>query len=215
MNILVIGDVHGCYHTLSELIAEHWNPESDFLVQVGDLINKGPHSALCYKLMRKLQKRYPYQVFVLKGNHEVRYLTYQGLPGRSASIDKTKKDFIRNEVNLRKLHKWLQDLPYKWETPNILITHGGISKTVTNPYTSSNPRGVIHNRSALRNVGKVQVYGHMIQTDGKINFSPAANAWCIDSGAWLGKRLSALRLSYDGEVMERIHVITKPEDLIT
>jgi len=214
MNVLVIGDVHGCFHTLSKLVEDHWNPDHEFLVQVGDLINKGAHSAQCVKFMRKLQKRYPYQVFVLKGNHEVRYLTYQGLPGRSVSIDKTKKNFIKHEVNLKKLHSWLHSLPYKWENPAMLITHAGISKTVTNPYSNSNPRGVIHNRSALRNVGKVQIYGHMIQTDGKINFSPAANAWCIDSGAWLGKRLSALRMSYDGELMERVQIETHPNDLI-
>lgn len=214
MNVLVIGDVHGCYYTLSKLVEEHWNPENEFLVQVGDLINKGAHSGLCVKFMRKLQKRYPYQVFVLKGNHEVRYLTYQGLPGKSESIDKTKKNFIKHEINLKKLHGWLNLLPYKWENPSILITHAGISKTATHPYTNSNPRGVIHNRSAIRNVGKVQIYGHMIQTDGKINFSPAANAWCIDSGAWLGKRLSALRMSYDGELIERIQIETLPADMV-
>lgn len=213
MNLLVIGDVHGCYYTLKELVDKYWNPENEFLIQVGDLINKGPNSAQCVKFMRKLQKKYPYQVFVLKGNHEVRYLTYQSLPGRSGSIDRTKKDFIKHDVNIRKLTYWLQDLPYKWENQDILITHGGISKSVTNPYAASNPRGVIHNRSALRDIDKVQVYGHMIQTDGKINYTPAANAWCIDSGAWLGKKLSALRLSYEGEIIEKIQVETNPKDL--
>ncbi len=214
MNVLVVGDVHGCYYTFKSLIKNYWNPESEFLIQVGDLINKGPHNARIVKYVRKLQKKYPYQVFVLKGNHEDRYLKYHDTPGKSKSIDRTKADFVRNEVNLKALNKWLQNLPYKWEVPNILITHAGISKSVKNPYNYTNPRGVLHNRSPLRNMGKLQVYGHIIQLDGKIKYDEAANAWCIDSGCWVGNALSALRLSYDGTLLEEIQVKTKPEDMI-
>lgn len=214
MNVLVVGDVHGCYYTLSHLIENHWNPKTDFLVLVGDLINKGPHPALCVKMMRKLHKEYPYQVFVLKGNHEDQYLKYHDQPGFSKSIDKTKKDFETNGLNLKKLNNWLKVLPYKWESPYILITHAGISSTVKNPYSYTNQRGVLHNRSALRNVGKVQVYGHMIQTKGKVAYSESADAWCIDTGAWIGKNLSALRFTYKGKVKEVIQIETFPEDLV-
>ena len=213
MNILVVGDVHGCYHTFHELVEEHWNPKSDFLVQVGDLINKGRHSAKTVKYIRRLQKKYPYQVFVLKGNHEDRYLKYHDKPGKSRSIDKTRKDFIKNELNLKKLNNWLKQLPYKWENPYVLITHAGISETVKTPYTYSNPRGVLHNRSPLKNIGKLQVFGHIIQNDGKMVYYGNANAWCLDSGAWTGTSLSAIRLSYEGEILEHIQVKTKVEDL--
>lgn len=214
MNVLVVGDVHGCYYTFKHLISAHWKPEFEFLVQVGDLINKGPHSGMCVKYMRKLKKQYPYRVHVLKGNHEDRYLRYHDQPGYSKSIDLTKADFMRQEMNLKKLNNWLKELPYKWETPNILITHAGISKSVRNPYNYTNPRGVIHNRSELRNVGKLQVYGHMIQVDGRMMFSASANAWCIDTGAWTGQKLSALRIAETGQVLEQIQVPTMPEDMV-
>jgi len=214
MNILVVGDVHGCYFTLKHLVKTYWQPEFEFLVQVGDLINKGPHSGQCVKFMRKLKKQYPYRVFVLKGNHEDRYLKYHDQPGYSKSIDLTQADFIRNEMNLKKLNTWLKELPYLWENPYMLITHAGISKSVRNPYNYTNPRGVLHNRSELRNVGKLQVYGHMIQADGKMLFSASANAWCIDTGAWIGQKLSALRISEKGEMLEKIQVQTMPEDMV-
>ena len=214
MNILVVGDVHGCYYTFKELIKTYWKPEYEFLVQVGDLINKGPHSGKCVKYMRKLKKQYPYRVFVLKGNHEDRYLKYHDQPGYSKSIDLTQADFIRNEMNLKKLNNWLKELPYQWENPHILVTDAGISKSVRNPYNYTNPRGVLHNRSELRNVGKLQVYGHMIQADGRMLFSASANAWCIDTGAWIGQKLSALRIAENGEVLEKIQVHTMPEDLV-
>ena len=213
MNVLVVGDVHGCYHTFAQLVEKYWNPENEFLVQVGELISKGPYSAKCVKYARRLQKKYPYQVFVLKGNHEDYYLKYHDLPKRSASVDKTKKDFIKAELNLKKLNTWLQNMPYKWETPYMLLTHAGISMSVKNPYSYTNPRGVLHNRSSLRNMGKVQIFGHMIQGNGKIDYSELANAWCIDTGAWLGQSLSAMRLTYEGKILETIQVKTLPEDL--
>jgi serine/threonine protein phosphatase 1 len=63
-------------------------------------------------------------------------------------------------------------------------------------------------------VGKLQVYGHMIQADGKMLFSASANAWCIDTGAWIGQKLSALRISEKGELLEKIQVQTMPEDMV-
>lgn len=214
MNVLVVGDVHGCYYTFKALVKKHWNPENEFLIQVGDLFNKGPHAAQTVKFVRKLQKKYPYQVFILKGNHEDRYLKYHDKPGRSKSIDRTKADFERNEVSLKALNRWLKDLPYKWENPDILVTHAGISKTVKNPYKYTNPRGVIHNRSPLKNIGKLQVYGHIIQTDGEMKYDKEANAWCIDSGCWIGNSLSALRITYEGELLDKIQIKTKPEDRV-
>ncbi len=213
MNVLVVGDVHGCYNTFTHLVKNHWNPENEFLIQVGDLISKGPHSAKCVKYIKQLQKKYPFQVFVLKGNHEDNYLKYQDKPLKSESVDRAKQDFISAEFNLKKLTTWLENLPYKWETPYMLITHAGISKSVKNPYSYSNPRGVVHNRSSLRNMGKVQIFGHMIQSNGKVVYSEFANAWCIDTGAWLGKNLSAMRFSYEGKILETIQIKTLPEDL--
>ncbi len=58
MNLLIVGDVHGCYHTFKKLVDENWNPEEELLIQIGDLINKGPHSGLCSKYWRKLEKKY-------------------------------------------------------------------------------------------------------------------------------------------------------------
>ncbi len=213
MNVFAIGDVHGCYHTLIDLVENHWNPKKEFLVQVGDLINKGPHSAQCVIYMRQLQKKYPYQVFVLRGNHEYRYIKLHDKPGRAGSIQKVKNNFLKHDLNLKKVHNWLRNLPFKWETPHILITHAGISKNVKNPYTNTNPLGVLHNRSEVRNMGKVQVYGHIIKEKGKVDYNADANSWCIDSGAWAGKYLSALRLSYTGDLKEIIQVQTWPEDL--
>jgi len=42
----VVGDIHGCYRTLEELLRrERFNSAGDRLFAVGDLVNRGPHSA--------------------------------------------------------------------------------------------------------------------------------------------------------------------------
>lgn len=213
MNILVVGDVHGCYHTFEKLVRKHWRPESEYLVQVGDLISKGQHSSACVRMARELEKEYPYQVYFLKGNHEVRYLKYANTVGKSRSVDRTRKDFEAQNWSQKKLHTWLNARPLKWETPHMLVSHAGISKRVKEPFSATNLQGVVHNRSPLKNIGKLQVFGHVIRLNGVAEYHEKANAWCIDTGAWIGNGLSAIRFSYEGEVLDHIFVKTKKSDL--
>lgn len=212
MNIFAIGDVHGCYHTFKEMVEKHWNPENEFLVQVGDLINKGKRSGKVYLFAKQLQQEYPYQVFFLKGNHEQRFIELYQRAGRDKTIDQCKRDFIKRDINLKKAVDWMKALPLKWETPNVLITHAGISPYSKDPYGNNARRGVLHNRSTVKNVGKLQVHGHMIQSDGEPRFVEKSDAWCIDTGAWLGKNLTGIRISSEGEVIEVVKMPTHSKD---
>ncbi len=76
MELLVIGDVHGCFHTFSALINEHWNRDKQILVQLGDLIDRGRHSPETLLYAIELQKEYPTNVCFLKGNHEFEAIVY-------------------------------------------------------------------------------------------------------------------------------------------
>lgn len=61
--VYVIGDVHGCYQTLKELLSK-LNPSIP-VVFVGDLIDRGPLSRKVIKLVKKTENYY-----CVKGNHE-------------------------------------------------------------------------------------------------------------------------------------------------
>uniref|UniRef100_A0A7R9ZPL6 Calcineurin-like phosphoesterase domain-containing protein n=1 Tax=Craspedostauros australis TaxID=1486917 RepID=A0A7R9ZPL6_9STRA len=68
-NILVIGDVHGCFEDMMKLhrkaIAENDDMEFDHVILVGDLVNKGPESARVVRHTR-LQPKW----WTVRGNHD-------------------------------------------------------------------------------------------------------------------------------------------------
>ena len=61
----VVGDVHGCFRTLEVALLEiEFDPIRDRLFGVGDLVNRGPHSA---DALKWLEERF---AAVTMGNHE-------------------------------------------------------------------------------------------------------------------------------------------------
>jgi bis(5'-nucleosyl)-tetraphosphatase (symmetrical) len=51
---IVIGDVHGCYDELAELIGQIGPAPSDRIVSLGDLMDRGPSPTLCVRYVRML-----------------------------------------------------------------------------------------------------------------------------------------------------------------
>ena len=198
MKLLVIGDVHGCYYTLKELVQKNWKPKKEILIQVGDLINKGPYSAKCLQYWKTLQDEYPDQVFLIRGNHEQKVIDYFVEDKLDPFIPSLLQNLEEEGLKPREVFNWLSELPLKWESDGVCITHAGISKTKQDPFTEKNPNGVLYNRKELRNIKKGQVVGHIVVKGSKPIFSPSENAWYIDTGVWIKKYLSALKISSEG-----------------
>jgi len=78
---IVVGDVHGCYDELVELVNDRLSFNTRFpdrLVFVGDLIDRGPKSADVVRCVRRLQNFHgPAQVVCLMGNHEEKRVRYE------------------------------------------------------------------------------------------------------------------------------------------
>jgi predicted phosphodiesterase len=66
---IAIGDVHGCADEFEELLRRLELKADDRVIQVGDLVNRGPDSHRVIELARK------YQVEAIIGNHELRLLS--------------------------------------------------------------------------------------------------------------------------------------------
>ncbi len=65
---IAIGDVHGCARELEKLLKKLNPQKSDRIIQLGDLINKGPDSHAAISLARS------HDIQSIMGNHEMRLL---------------------------------------------------------------------------------------------------------------------------------------------
>lgn len=64
-NMFVVGDLHGCYDLLvKELEQAKFNRETDLLISVGDLIDRGSQNLECLRLVKE-----PWFKMV-QGNHD-------------------------------------------------------------------------------------------------------------------------------------------------
>ena len=119
--LLIMGDVHGCYDELAELLAnEGINKENTCVVFVGDLVNKGPKSA---EVVEFVMSNGWYSV---RGNHDEVCLRERMLASSSGESPIEKYKWV---INMKEESaEWLQDLPYAIKIPsrNIVVVHAGL-----------------------------------------------------------------------------------------
>ena len=65
----VIGDIHGCFRTLKELIASLGPTKDDDIYLLGDLMDRGPDSMGVVQFLLDLKQK-GYRIHPLRGNHE-------------------------------------------------------------------------------------------------------------------------------------------------
>jgi len=216
--LFIVGDVHGCYYTYRKLVEEHWDPDKEILIQVGDLLNRGKHSTLCVNYSLELKEKYPDRTFFLLGNHEYHLLSYlRGKPKykwvRQGSAELL-KELSRDPQRYADYIHWITHRPMAVETDHVFVSHAGWSLHTISPFKRSVDQSLINNRAALRDLGKVQVLGHIPSKTGKVIFKEKANAWQIDSSAWQGYFLSGIKLSTKGKMKEIIKIPADPRDIM-
>jgi serine/threonine protein phosphatase 1 len=214
MNLFVIGDVHGCYHTLMELL-QHWQPEQELLIQVGDLMDRGNFAPDTVSLAISLSEKYPQQTIFLKGNHEVGMTRHYGPQGPYPNWLQwggryTINQYSHHKELLARHLLWLSQRPLFWENDHVFVSHAGLADT-PNPLDEDNPDGILWRRGPLRNIGKLQVIGHT-PTDGRPDFDPVHHVLNIDTGAVYGLALTGVKIRPDGDILQVISVPTNPLD---
>jgi diadenosine tetraphosphatase ApaH/serine/threonine PP2A family protein phosphatase len=115
---IAIGDVHGCADEFEELLTKLKLKPEDRLIQVGDLVNRGPDSHRVIELARK------YQVESIIGNHELRLLTARkkNKPSLLNQYDQTTVEQLTADdwEYLKAMPKFLYDAQI-----DTVIVHGG------------------------------------------------------------------------------------------
>ncbi|UOR06156.1 metallophosphoesterase [Hymenobacter aerilatus] len=217
MNLFVVGDVHGCYYTWQQLL-RHWQPAKELLIQVGDLVDRGNFTPATVASAISLRQRHPDSVFFLKGNHEASLWQHCGPDGpyppwlQWGGRGTLFQYQLLSPATLRHHAAWLNQLPLYWENDHLFISHAGLADT-PQPLSEANPDGILWRRGPLRNLGRRQVVGHTPTPDGTPVFDEAANAFYLDTGAYTGRGLTAIRLSPTGDLLDTITIPTHADDI--
>ncbi|MGG5210150.1 metallophosphoesterase family protein [Chryseobacterium sp. MIQD13] len=211
----IIGDVHGCFYTLEEMI-RHWDADHETLIFLGDLIDRGNYSSKVLEKCMELQRSYT-NCIVLKGNHEYEFIEYydkgENLNWTRQCGEKTLHDFDQNNIDHKKIRNWFKSLSLKYETDFLMITHAGISET-DNPYNEDHDDSVLWNRKSLKNIGKLQIHGHTPLKNAEPLFNQNSNSVNIDTGAVYGYGLTGLKISGDSSILEVINIPTDIRDTL-
>lgn len=114
MNTLIIGDIHGCYDELRDLLDRAAIGDDDLVVSVGDLVDRGPDPRGVVDFFRARQN-----AVVLMGNHERKHV--RGVHSYSQQVAKLQLgDGYDEDV------RWMSGLPYHYERPDVRVVHFGL-----------------------------------------------------------------------------------------
>jgi serine/threonine protein phosphatase 1 len=118
MRTLVIGDIHGCFDELRDLLDSAALSTDDQIIALGDFMDRGPDSPSVLAFIRDSGNARS-----LKGNHERKHLlASRGIvkPALSQRLARTQFD---DEEYARAL-EYLESLPFFIELPEAILVHG-------------------------------------------------------------------------------------------
>lgn len=199
---IIVGDVHGCLDEFRLLLHKcNFDEQTDQLILVGDLVNKGPNSAEVVQYIRRIKN-----VLCVKGNHEESLLKALEKPIelRADKYNYAKKLSAEDIA-------WLISLPYTITIEDFesIVVHAGLlpqasifdqttSDMVKMRNVSETSRGLVSHESPSQGVpwaslwtGPYHIYfGH----DAVRGLQCYQHATGIDTGCCYGRSLTAIIL---------------------
>jgi hypothetical protein len=190
---IVVGDIHGCFDELTDLLSLIQLKRRDRVVAVGDLIVKGEKSREVLELFTK-DKRFSSVV----GNHDrVLRQSWRGEPVRLTRAQKAARAQL--EPDRERYFAYLKSLPFTLDLGSHLVVHAGVrpgvplDHQVTSDLTQlrtmgANPtsrRGVPWYR--IYNDEKIVLFGHWPAIEPR----RGPRAIGLDTGCAYGYRLTA------------------------
>ncbi len=114
---IVIGDIHGCYDELMELLQQVELKDEDFLLSLGDIVDRGNKSLEVYQFFKNRPNSK-----VLMGNHERKHLN-----GQLNYAQEIVKVQFGSEYSV--FLEWLKKREYAYETTEAIIVHAAFEPT--------------------------------------------------------------------------------------
>jgi serine/threonine protein phosphatase 1 len=193
MRKFVVGDIHGCYDELMELIQKVGLKDGDMLISLGDIVDRGNKSKEVYEYFLKRPNS-----IVLIGNHERKH--QNGVLSYAQEIVK-----VQMGSDYDGFLKWINTLEYFYETEEAIVIHAffehdkelNAQKQEVLSGSTSGDRylekkyPVESHWTDFYSGSKPIIYGHhVVGDDPKIS----NNTYGIDTGACHGNYLTAIEL---------------------
>lgn len=123
---IFIGDIQGCLRELERLLEEvRFDPARDRLHPVGDLVNRGPDSLGCLRLLHDLDAQ------AVLGNHDLRLLRVWG--GLEPLRPQSTVGDVLDAEDRDELLEWLASQPLIRTFPDLYQVHAGLHPHWTDP----------------------------------------------------------------------------------
>src|SRR5919201_5335736 len=121
MSTYAIGDVQGCFSALQRLVDQvKFDPASDRLWFVGDLVNRGPDSLAVLRFI----KGHGRSAITVLGNHDLHLLAVA-----EGVLPKRAKDTFEDVLlapDREELLVWLRHQPLLYHKGNFVLIHAGL-----------------------------------------------------------------------------------------
>lgn len=111
---IIVGDIHGCFDELLDLLDRVGATDDDLLLSVGDLVDRGPKPAEVVELFRTRPNSK-----ALMGNHERKHVR---------SVFSYSQHVTKLQIGERYADQvgWMSSLPYFHETAEVRVVHWGL-----------------------------------------------------------------------------------------
>ncbi|MDG1818425.1 MAG: symmetrical bis(5'-nucleosyl)-tetraphosphatase [Porticoccaceae bacterium] len=121
MTDYVVGDIQGCLNPLLQLLDRvNFEPTTDRLIAVGDLVNRGPQSLETLRFCKGLGSAFT----AVLGNHDLHLLAISH--GIRTATSKDTLNEILSASDRDELLDWLQQLPLLLSIGDYTLVHAGI-----------------------------------------------------------------------------------------
>jgi len=199
MSTLVIGDIHGCYYELQELLDKAGLSSKDKIVAVGDIVDRGPETP---EVLNFFQGTPDAQT--LMGNHERKHVR-----ASRGEIQLSVSQRI-SQVQLAEAYpdavEWMNALPIFLDLPEAIVVHGYLEPGI--PLGEQNPSilcGTMGGERILRDHydrpwyelydgGRPVIVGHKNYTESDQPFIFRDKVFGLDTSCVMGKSLTGILL---------------------
>jgi hypothetical protein len=144
--VMIIGDVGGCADQLSAAIEPVLEDDDTVVIQVGDLIDRGPDTAGVLATVRERLERTPHRWIQLVGNHELQYLgggRFWADPIAAADAELLRSWWLRERVRIATAVRTAAG-------EDLLVTHAGLTHdawcTIGEPATAATAADLLNTR---------------------------------------------------------------------